>query len=65
LIFYIPQEGLKTFVDDDDEDTNLIPIDGKMEISNSSKTLLSNLIEQSQNNLDENFVKKNKILLMI
>jgi len=58
LIFYIPQEGLKTFGDDDDSDTDLIPINGKMEISNSSRTLLSNLIHQSQNNFDENFVKK-------
>ncbi|CAF1215594.1 unnamed protein product [Adineta ricciae] len=60
LIFYIPQEGLKTFADDDEEENSLIPIDGKLEMETTEKNLLVNLIRQSQNDLEINSNNKPK-----
>ena len=54
-------KGLKTFVDDDDEEDNsLISINVKMDTSNEDTNILANLIRQSQNDLDENSIKKEK-----
>ncbi|CAF0845741.1 unnamed protein product [Adineta steineri] len=61
LIFYIQQEGLKTFIDDDEDDNkSLIPINGKLDETDNEKTILSNLIRQSQNDFDENSINKSK-----
>ena len=51
---------MKTFVDDDEEENSLIPIDGKLEMENLEKNLLVNLIRQSQNDLEMNSNSKPK-----
>ncbi|CAF5005535.1 unnamed protein product, partial [Rotaria sp. Silwood1] len=53
--------GLKTFIDDDDDDNKyLIPINGKLDRLNEEKTILANLISQSQTSLNQDLINKQK-----
>ncbi|CAF3068518.1 unnamed protein product [Rotaria socialis] len=65
LIFYIPEQGLKTFVDDDDDDdnddeNNLIQINQIKDKTNEEKTILANLIRQSQQFSQQDVIVKQK-----
>ena len=53
-------QGLKTFVDDDEQDKSFIELNNQMETSENDKSILAKLILQSQNDFDENPLKKRK-----
>jgi hypothetical protein len=51
---------LKTFVDDDEQEKSFVELNNQMETSENEKSFLAKLIRQSQNDFDDNSLKKRK-----